>query len=180
MPAASSSRRKAPSRRRNSEDIEMDRPTQDQVDNVESDGDAPRPSGKRGGKQASKNKSRAQEPEREGGSAQGEESDDERIDVSNFTDQPITKANAQFILGMANDWTTCDKVIRQHWSLLNDIGVALADAADGDEEPEVRYIQALAFKLDSLTSSQRRSQSSTKSCGNPSISVQSSRTTAKF
>ncbi|RXW24452.1 hypothetical protein EST38_g1451 [Candolleomyces aberdarensis] len=138
MPAASSSRRKA--RRQNSEDIEMDGSTQDQVDDVESDEDAPRQSGRRSGKQAvkpSKKKPQVQESEGEGAADEDQESDDERIDVSNFTDQPITKANAQFIHGMASDWINCDKVIRQNWNLMNDIGIALADAAEGDDsEPE--------------------------------------------
>jgi hypothetical protein len=126
----------------------MDGPTQDQMDDVESDGGSPRPSGKRGRKQAnksSKKKTQAQESEGEDAADEDPESDDERIDVSNFTDQPLTKANAFVIHGMASDWTNCDKMIRQHWNLMNDIGIALADAAEGDDEPEVRYTCATRF-----------------------------------
>ena len=56
----------------------MDGPTQDQMDDVENDEDAPRPSAKRSGKQAaklSKKKAQVQESEGEGGADEEQESD---------------------------------------------------------------------------------------------------------
>jgi len=116
MPAASS-RRKASSRRQNSEDIEVDRPTQNREEAIEDE--APQ----------RRKKVRAM--------SDNEESEDETIDVNEFKDQPLPREAHTHLKGLSSDWNETDKLLRQHWSILGTIGAGIADATVGDEDPAV-------------------------------------------
>ncbi|KAF6757471.1 hypothetical protein DFP72DRAFT_1065769 [Ephemerocybe angulata] len=140
MPTASSSRRRPANRRQNSEDIEMDRPTQTQaMDDVESDDDAPRPTRRNAKQPAAKGKGKSvkkSDSDNEADEEEDEDDEDDIIDVEAFRDQPIQKTQAHVLPGLETDWDTIDKIIRQNWTVLERIGVGLADAAEDDNEPE--------------------------------------------
>ncbi|TFK40601.1 hypothetical protein BDQ12DRAFT_770143 [Crucibulum laeve] len=139
MPVASSSRRKANTRRMNSSDIEEDTFTQPQADDdVESDHDRPRQS-KRPKKEV-KNETKAARKQRavptkaDANDEEEDSNEDERIDVDDFPDQPLRKDQMTMLNNIAKDWLKMEQTIGQHWGALRDVGSAIAETADGDEE----------------------------------------------
>jgi len=138
MPATSSSRRK-PTRRQNSSDVEED---STQL-NGTSEGDNNGPhSSKRAVKKekVTTGKRRAVAdpgPPKDGGA--DDDDDDDRIDVENFQDQPLQKADLQKLKGIANDWNLIDEVARNSWKVIGDVGVSMAEASQEDEVEEVCY-----------------------------------------
>ncbi|KAF7346187.1 E3 SUMO-protein ligase nse2 [Mycena sanguinolenta] len=138
MPVATSSRRRK-SARQASSDIEEDQPTQgtraaarDDVDEEEED--APRRSKK------DKVQVKKEAVKKEKGKARQEEDDDEddeddRIDIANFADQPLTKADGPKIVGLSKDWQSVEGVMHQPASIISAVAAAIAEV-DGDEAQE--------------------------------------------
>ncbi|KAJ6508918.1 hypothetical protein C8R45DRAFT_1208504 [Mycena sanguinolenta] len=140
MPVATSSRRRK-SARQASSDIEEDQPTQgtrvaarDDVDDDEED--APRRSKK------DKVQVKKEVVKKEKGKARQEEEDDDddddeddRIDIANFADQPLTKADGPKIHGLCKDWQSVEGVMHQPASVISAVAAAIAEV-DGDEAQE--------------------------------------------
>ena len=139
MPAASSSRRK-PTRRQNSSDIEEDS-TQPNGNASEDDNNGPHSSNRAVKKEKGKRRAVATDPgpPKDGGD-DDDDDDDDRIDVEDFQDQPLQKADLQKLKGIANDWNLIDEVARNSWKVIGDVGVSMAEASqDDDEAEEVSY-----------------------------------------
>ncbi|KAF9077586.1 hypothetical protein BDP27DRAFT_1311306 [Rhodocollybia butyracea] len=132
MPATSSSRRRTTARAQDDSDIE-DGPTQvtarEDVDEDEDEG--PRRAKKE--KRSLKGKSRATEAQQAVSNDDDDDDDDERIDVDNFADQPLAKADVQKINGLSSDWQTMVKTIHRSNNMVSDVAVALADNAEGED-----------------------------------------------
>ncbi|KAJ7254360.1 hypothetical protein B0H12DRAFT_559458 [Mycena haematopus] len=136
MPVATSSRRKK-SARQASSDIEEDQPTQgaraarDDVD--DDDDDAPRRTKKekapvkKEGVKKENGKARQVEEEED-----DEDDEDDRIDIANFADQPLSKADGPKILGLSKDWQSVEGVMHQPASIINGVAAAMAEVG-GDE-----------------------------------------------
>lgn len=146
MPVATSSRRIP--RRQNSSDIEEDRPSQprenDQVDEDEDEDEQPRrrANGVKKEKKLGNSSRRGAPPQHKDENADGEadlDDEDDKIDIDNFQDQPIAKADVKKLMGIAQDWNVLEKTIRLHWEVVKDTGVAMADAAEGDDAEEVGH-----------------------------------------
>ncbi|KAF9046399.1 hypothetical protein BJ165DRAFT_1158733 [Panaeolus papilionaceus] len=137
MPVATSSRRKTNGRRPNSEDIENSRPTQanDAMEDVSDDGRTRRSNVKQ--EKRGKGKQRAEptnEPAEENpaGDDDDDEDDNERIDVSNFEDQPLRRDDGHKLRAIAGDWERMVNTIEQRSDLFKDIAVAYAEAGEQD------------------------------------------------
>lgn len=180
------SRRTPANRRANSEDIEEDVPTQDHpMEGVESDEDtAPRPSGKkRNGVASGSSQKKNASLKNEKRDSDESDDDDEVIDVNSFKDQPIQKAQAKVLDGLAADWKTCDYMVRQNWNVLQKIGEGLADVADDNEEPKVRELLEFCRGVYQLTCSalrpNRKSLNWIISCASSLILAPSSRAASR-
>jgi len=153
MPTATSSRRKTNTRRQISSDIEEDNPTQNRArEDVDDDDEHPRESKsvKKEKKPANKRK---QERESQPDRGEDDDEDDSRIDVDNFHDQPLGKADLTKLNGLSMDWAAMGKKIRQNWNVVGDVAVSMADVAEGDEGEKVtnsrrcpRLIYTLMFR----------------------------------
>lgn len=151
MPVTTFSRRKNSSRRQNSSDIEEDRPSQsradEQVDEDEDEDDQPRrrTNGVKKEKKPSTSSRRAEtarpkDEDTDGEADNGEDDDDDKIDIANFQDQPIAKADMKKLLGLSQDWNQMEKLIRQHWKVIGEAAVSMAEAAEGNDAEEVGHI----------------------------------------
>ncbi|KAJ7459749.1 hypothetical protein FB451DRAFT_1271421, partial [Mycena latifolia] len=136
MPVATSRRRK--SARQVSSDIEEDQPTQgrrtqDEVDDEDDDAPARRVKKEKAAvkkeKGTGKSQSRQDEPEED------EEDDDDRIDIDNFADQPLTKADCNKILGLSKDWNSIEAAMHQPSPIIAQVASAMAEVA-GEEAQE--------------------------------------------
>lgn len=148
MPVASSSRRKTNTRTRAQPDSDIEdgpsqRSTREDVDDDEDD--RPRRVVKVE-KQAAKQKGRASAAQRNqvngnNGAADDDEDDDDddddRIDVANFANQPLDRASLLSMTGLAKDWETIKQVVSRGNSMVADVAVALADAAEGEDGGKV-------------------------------------------
>ncbi|KAJ7043978.1 hypothetical protein C8F04DRAFT_1027764 [Mycena alexandri] len=136
MPVATSRRRK--SARQASSDIEEDQATQaapvrDDVDEGEDDAlQRTRVKKEKVAVKKEKGKAKAtaskEEPEED-------DDDDDRIDVQNFADQPLTKADCAKINGLATDWLNVEEVMHQHSPFITNAATSMAEVA-GEEAQE--------------------------------------------
>jgi hypothetical protein len=154
MPAATLSRRKNSSRRQDSSDIEEDRPTQPGANEQVDDDDEDQPRRRTNGVKKEKkpgNSSRAAQPMGPNNNENFDEEDDEeddddgKVDIANFQDQPISRADLKKISGLSEDWDQMQKFIRQNWKVIGDAAVSMAEAAEGDEGEEVCHLNLYLF-----------------------------------
>ncbi|KAJ6619482.1 hypothetical protein B0H10DRAFT_2025844 [Mycena sp. CBHHK59/15] len=137
MPVATSRRRKT-TRRQASSDIEDDGPSQaharDDVDEGEEDAQPRRVKKEKTTVKREKGKSsRApQEPEDE----DDDEDDDGRIDIENFADQPLTKADCTKINNFAIDWKNIEESMHQNSPIITHVAVSMAEVGTGEEAQE--------------------------------------------
>ncbi|KAJ7857702.1 hypothetical protein B0H14DRAFT_2750926 [Mycena olivaceomarginata] len=131
MPVATSSRRRKAARQASS-DIEDDQPTQirprDEVDE-EDEEDAPRRA-KVKKEAVKKEKGKARQAPKEEDT--DDDDDDDRIDIENFADQPLAKADAARILGLTKDWQAVEAAMHQPSGVINGVAAAMAEVA-GEE-----------------------------------------------
>jgi len=124
--------RKQPS----SDHIEEDVQPFDGDDDVEEDEEQqPRPASKsvKKEKKPTKGKGRAKTENQNGAD------DEDRIDFNNFEDQPLIRGDAAKLKGLAQDWSQIRKGIHQpSFDQLRGIAVAIADAAEGEENQKAR------------------------------------------
>ncbi|KAF5382432.1 hypothetical protein D9615_002959 [Tricholomella constricta] len=141
MPVAKFSRRKS-SKRQASSDIEDDRPSQSRAaDQVEDDEDDSRSRRRTNGIKSEKKPdfSRKKEPKRveaDDEDADDDDDDDGRIDVENFHDQPLRRAEMTKLQGISRDWNMMEKQVRPNWNVVGDVAVALAEVGEGDNVDE--------------------------------------------
>ncbi|KAF9468565.1 hypothetical protein BDZ94DRAFT_1208718 [Collybia nuda] len=142
MPTAISSRRKHSSRRRNSSDIEEDRPSQPRNEEVdEQDGSDDQPRRRTNGVRKEKRPQQGGQARRkledyDGEMDKDEKDDDDKIDITNFQDQPIAKVDMKKLLGLAQDWNQMEKLVRQNWKIIGDAATSMAEAVEGDDGEE--------------------------------------------
>ncbi|KAJ7095970.1 hypothetical protein B0H15DRAFT_946513 [Mycena belliarum] len=132
MPVATSRRKK--SARQASSDIEEDQPTQgkqplDDVDDDEEDAPSRRVKKEKPGVKREKGKARKEDLEED------EEDEDDRIDIANFADQPLTKADCGKIQGLVKDWDGIEEVMHQPSPIIARVASAMAEVA-GEEAQE--------------------------------------------
>lgn len=137
MPVATSSRRRKAARQASS-DIEDDQPTQaararDDVDDDDDEEHAPRRAKKEKVKKE-KDKGKARQAPKEEDT--DDDDDDDRIDIENFADQPLPKADAARILGITKDWQNVEAAMRQPSGIINGVAAAMAEVA-GEEAQQV-------------------------------------------
>lgn len=141
MPVATS-RRKKPARRQASSDIEDEatqgRAARDEVDEDEDEDDAP-----------SRVKKEKAPVKKEKGAAKGksarapeeveddDDDEDDRIDIDNFADQPLTKADTTKINGLMADWKAVEGAMHQNAAIISHVAVSMAEVSNGEEGQEV-------------------------------------------
>ncbi|KAJ6557375.1 hypothetical protein DFH09DRAFT_1262322 [Mycena vulgaris] len=140
MPVATSSRRRKTTRQASS-DIEEDQSTQggraqDEVDDDEDeDKDAPPRRVKKEKTAVKKEKGPAKSQSRREDPEEVEDEDDDRIDIDNFADQPLTKADCAKILGLSKDWMTVEDAMHQPSPIIGRVASAMAEVS-GEEAQE--------------------------------------------
>ena len=153
MPSRRTARRRA---RSSSEEIEDQPNTQEtRTDDVEgSEGEdtaTARPTKKANGKGKSKTK---QGTNGAGPSLVENGDDDEaalraandRIDVQNFKDQPLSKEDAKKIQGLVVDWETIVKKIEDNpFTLVREVAASMAESTMGDDRDTVSSFRNLFF-----------------------------------
>ncbi|KAG6896457.1 hypothetical protein C0992_008180 [Termitomyces sp. T32_za158] len=70
--------------------------------------------------------------------------DEDRIDVENFQDQPLSRVEVTKLQGLSRDWKMVADQVKPNWSVVGDVAVALADYG---EETEVEHGLAELDKL---------------------------------
>jgi hypothetical protein len=138
MPGKTTSSRRKTARQASS-DIEEDQPTQarnprDDVDDDEEDAPQRRVKKEKATvkKEKGKSQARAEDPEDD------DEDEDDRIDIENFADQPLTKADCAKILGHAKDWDALEVAMHQSSPIIARVASAMAEVA-GEEAQEVCF-----------------------------------------
>jgi hypothetical protein len=134
MPVVASTRRR---RKQNSEEIEDARLTQANGHHSDvSDEDNPRPTVRVKQEKKNKGKQRAAEPEDDvanGDVDMDDDSGDEhRVDVANFTDQPLRKDHLTRLRGISQDWDSMRQQINQRCDIYKDVAGAMAEAGEID------------------------------------------------
>ncbi|EKM49518.1 uncharacterized protein PHACADRAFT_265043 [Phanerochaete carnosa HHB-10118-sp] len=127
MPVATSSRRL---RRQDTDDIEDATATQvrdEEVDDVEA---ASQPRRTKGAKRDKKARQELEDEGDEGGNDNGQHVDNPLAD---FADQPIDKQQAGRISGLSQDWAQIRGLHNSSYSLVQDIGSALAEFTEGEK-----------------------------------------------
>ena len=152
MPHATTSRRKATSRRQNSEDIEDVHNSQvnGHVDDV-SDEEQTRASRNVKKEKKGNGKQRAAPEEQDEDAAavdEDEEDEDDLIDVSNLPDQPLRRVDAQKLNGIAEDWRNMRLQIGQRVDIFKEVGVAMADAGEESFETSEVDISDASFDFE--------------------------------
>ncbi|KAF5389208.1 hypothetical protein D9757_003477 [Collybiopsis confluens] len=141
MPVASSSARRKPNTRTrvqpdsDIEDGPSQRSAREEVDDDEDD--EPRRV-VAVAKEATKGKGRTSVVQKnqandDNGDALDDDDDNDKIDIANFADQPLDRTNLLSMRGLAKDWETIKQVVGRGNSMVGDVAVALADAAEGDD-----------------------------------------------
>jgi hypothetical protein len=69
--------------------------------------------------------------------ASDEEGEGGRIDVRNFSDQPLRNGDASKVQGFGRDWVEIERKVKKNWEMISNTATALADAADGDDAEKV-------------------------------------------
>ncbi|KAG6830696.1 hypothetical protein H0H92_015172 [Tricholoma furcatifolium] len=130
MPIATSSRRGS-NKRRASSDIEDADTSQSRGDRVTNEEHSRRhANGVKKERKAVK-----QEPSHAGENDDDNDNDDEdeRIDVENFTDQPLGRTDVSKLQGLARDWSGITDKVRPNWQVVGEAAVALVDTGEGAE-----------------------------------------------
>lgn len=148
MPAATFSRRNA-SKRQASSDIEEDQPTQQRareaVDDEDDEDEQPRRRVNGVKKEKKVTSSRTKKPPKDDDADEDDEEeekeddddDDDKIDVRNFHDQSLSRADLPKLQGLSKDWQQMEKQVQQNWSVIVDVAASVADAAEGDDAEAV-------------------------------------------
>ncbi|KAF8073814.1 hypothetical protein FPV67DRAFT_769004 [Lyophyllum atratum] len=138
MPVATFSRRKS-SKRQASSDIEDEGPSHPRAaEQVEDD----EPQSRRranGVKKERKPVLKQELTRREANDADGDDDDDdddERIDIKNFRDQPLGRADVTKLQGISRDWNSFEKQVRPNWRVVGDVAIVLAEAGEGNDVEE--------------------------------------------
>lgn len=135
MPVTTSSRR---SKRPVVSDIEDDQPSQPRADEVEEEGGTRSRRRPATDMKKEKKASASRQQQRSTEADEDDDGDDDgRIDVANFSDQPLGKADVTKLQGIARDWNHMEKQVRQNWRVVGDVAVSLAEAAEGDDAEKV-------------------------------------------
>lgn len=130
MPVGSTSRRRA-SRRQNSEEIEDARNTQ--ASRTEDVSDEDQPVAKVKKEKKGKKKAVVEEDDDDVVAPDLDDEDDEdRIDVANFPNQPLAKADLHKLKGIAQDWEAMASQIGQQSSIYKDVAIAMAESGETD------------------------------------------------
>lgn len=140
MPTASFSRRNA-SRRQASSDIEEDQLTQRRRrEAVDDEDEEPRRrmNGVKKEKKASSSRQTARNGDNKDDNDNGED-EDGRIDVENFHDQPLSRADLPKLQGLSKDWQQMGKQVQQNWNVIADVAASVADAAEGADAEAVCF-----------------------------------------
>ncbi|KAJ7288421.1 hypothetical protein C8J57DRAFT_1280184 [Mycena rebaudengoi] len=141
MPVATS-RRKKPARRQASSDIEDEatqgRTARDEVDEDEDEDDAPsrvkkEKTARQEGKGSCERKIGSCFPKR---SKTMTDDEDDRIDIDNFADQPLTKADTTKINGLMADWQAVEGAMHQNAAIISHVAVSMAEVSNGEEGQE--------------------------------------------
>ncbi|KAJ7601027.1 zinc-finger of the MIZ type in Nse subunit-domain-containing protein [Mycena floridula] len=69
----------------------------------------------------------------EGNPAPDDDEEDDIIDMENFGDHPLSKADLQKLQGLATDWEQMAKKIEMSLGGPGDVAISMADLADGDQ-----------------------------------------------
>lgn len=149
MPAATFSRRNA-SKRQASSDIEEDQPAQQRVreavDDEDDEDEQPRRRVNGVKKEKKVTSSRTKKPPKDDDADEDDEEeekedddddDDDKIDVRNFHDQSLSRADLPKLQGLSKDWQQMEKQVQQNWSVIVDVAASVADAAEGDDAEAV-------------------------------------------
>ncbi|KAJ7696060.1 hypothetical protein B0H17DRAFT_1008113 [Mycena rosella] len=140
MPVATSSRRRKTARQASS-DIEEDQPTQkgraqdDEVDEDDEDDAPPTRPVKKEKAAVKKEKGTAKSQPRREDPEDDEEDEDDRIDIDNFADQALTKADGAKIVGFCKDWNSIEETMHQPSPIISRVASAMAEVA-GEEAQE--------------------------------------------
>ncbi|PCH40098.1 hypothetical protein WOLCODRAFT_98254, partial [Wolfiporia cocos MD-104 SS10] len=136
MPTASSSRRTLSRQRAEPsfDSIEVDEPTQHNVEDVEEDEDEePRP--RRPIVKKAKKKEKMRQTAQERNVDEDVQEDDDPLE--NFGDQPLDRGQAQKLAGMASDWQTIKrKNLTPYYTVIRDVSTAFAEFADEEQSTE--------------------------------------------
>ncbi|GLB38458.1 putative zinc-finger of the MIZ type in Nse subunit [Lyophyllum shimeji] len=138
MPVTTFSHRKS-NKRQASSDIEEDGPSYSRAAaQADDDEHEPQPRRQTNGVKKEKKLARKQEPTRDedDDGAEDDDDDDERIDVDNFRDQPLRRADVNKLQGVSRDWNNFDLQVRPNWNVVGDVAVALAEAGEGSDVQE--------------------------------------------
>ena len=135
MPVPTASRHRL-ARRQNSEEIEDARRTQARrpADDV-SDDDQPAvrvKKEKKGKKRAVANDEDDDAPDGAAPADDDDEDEDDRIDVDNFPDQPLSRADLHKLKGISQDWESMANQIGQQHGIYRDVATAMAEAGEPD------------------------------------------------
>jgi hypothetical protein len=144
MPTATFSRRNT-SRRQASSDIEEDRSPKrrgrEAVDDEEDEDEQPRRrvNGVKKEKKVTSSRQAAKQPENGHDKIDDDDDgdDDDRIDVKNFRNQPLSRADLPKLQGISNDWQQMERQVQQNWNVIADVATSLADAAEGNDAEAV-------------------------------------------
>lgn len=135
MPVPTTSRHRL-ARRQNSEEIEDARRTQAKrpADDVSDDGEpaARVKKEKKGKKKAAANDDDEDVQDGAVPVEDEDEDEDDRIDVDNFPDQPLNRADLHKLKGIAQDWESMANQIGQQHSIYRDVAIAMAEAGEPD------------------------------------------------
>ncbi|KAG6917463.1 hypothetical protein DXG01_002440 [Tephrocybe rancida] len=149
MPTATSTRKRT-HRRQASSDIEEDGPSQSRNDEqVEVDEDDSRTRRRANGVKNEKKSVVAakQELTRDDDDDEEDDDDDDRIDVDNFSDQPLGKNDVNKLLGYSRDWAGFADQVRPNWNVVGDVAVVLADSEGGGIEKGLAELDRLMKDL---------------------------------
>jgi hypothetical protein len=134
MPAGSSSRRRASERNRDpsSDRIEEDQPNE-RLSDEEEDEEQPRRRVKKKDNRAAISKVASGQAHSVGEEEDGQRDsgDEDRIDVNDLKDQPLIRAHASKISGIASDWSNFRKMAHApSFTLIRDIARNMAEVDD--------------------------------------------------
>ncbi|KAG6877751.1 hypothetical protein C0993_004254 [Termitomyces sp. T159_Od127] len=134
MPNATVSRKKSHKRKASSE-IEDDGPSPsrhaEQVEDDEDDRHSRRVKSVKKEKKTNVIARNERIPDDEDGDEGGD--DEEKIDVENFRDQPLSRVEVTKLQGLSRDWKMVADQVKPNWGVVGDVAVALADYGEGKE-----------------------------------------------
>lgn len=137
MPVASSSRRRNV-RRQASSDIEEDHPTQRGAQEEVDEDEEEQPRRKNVKKErTSAKKAKVEKGTVKANNSDDDDDDDDRIDIANFRNQPLRKADATKLQGLTKDWESLRQNIAQNFKHVRSVAISVADATEPDQGAKV-------------------------------------------